>query len=199
MKTQWVLTGGLTIMAALIVTALIFPREIMATLNQPVLYPHALFVHVVSATLFFANAVVGMLWELRALALGQKEAILHTYRTVSWLDARFSTSLILLAVCSGLILAFTTSTMWEVGWLSTSFVLFLVSGVIWVTSDIPTQYRIRSLMAALRPEDTVLPPGLTRVLKLRWWISLGGILPLVLVFVLMIYKPDFPSLFMWLL
>ncbi len=193
MKTNHVLVGLLALMAGMIVFAIFFKAEFIAFLNQPALYGHALFIHIAAATLFFANAVVGMVWERRSLASGRKDVILHTYATVSWIDARLSSPLIILSVLSGLSLGFMMGDLWQIGWLSVGFVLFLLSGIFWVVSDIPTQYKVKRLTALLDPADQVLPAELARLLRLRWWISLAGVAPLVVVFALMVYKPDIPS------
>ncbi|MBL8967791.1 MAG: DUF2269 family protein [Spirochaetaceae bacterium] len=197
MKTKHVLYGFLALMAGLILLALLFPAELTALLRQPALFGHALFVHVVSVTLFFGNAVVGMLWELQSLKSGRKEIFLHTYGTVTWLDARFSSPLIILSVLSGVMLSVILGDLWQIGWLSWGFVLFLLSGLFWVLSDIPTQYRVKKLVANLDPEDPTLPAELTRLLKLRWWISMAGVIPLAIVFALMVYKPELPPLGQW--
>ncbi|MDZ7795252.1 MAG: DUF2269 family protein [Spirochaetia bacterium] len=197
MKTKYILFVSLTIMAGLIAFALFFREEFIAVLNQPTLYSHALFVHVTAASFFFANAVIGMLWEMRSLASGRKEVILHTYATVAWLDARFSSPLIVLSLVAGLSLSFMMGELWEIGWLSLGFVLFLLSGLIWIVSDIPTQYRVKRLMANLDPGDPSLPEELLRLFKLRWRIGLAGVAPLVVVFILMVYKPDIPTLASW--
>ncbi len=197
MKTKHVLIVFLAIMAGMVLLAVLFPVEFRAVLNQPALYGHALFVHVVSATLFFANAVVGMLWELASLRSGRKEVILHTYGTVSRLDARFSSPLIILSVIAGLVLSMIMGDMWSIGWLSLGFLLFLLSGVVWIASDIPTQYRVKKLVASLDPGDDTLPAELTRLLRMRLWVSLAGVLPLVIVFALMVYKPDLPPVGLW--
>jgi uncharacterized membrane protein len=197
MKTKYILYGFLAIMAALIAFAVFFRAEFIAILDRPQLYSHAFFVHVTAATLFFANAVVGMLWESRSLASGRKEVILHTYVTVAWLDARFSSPLIILSLVSGLSLSFTMGELWELGWLSLGFVLFMLSGIIWVLSDIPTQYRVKRLMAALDPAEQALPEELVRLFRLRWRIGLAGVAPLVVVFALMVYKPDIPAVASW--
>lgn len=194
MKTKAVLIAFLVVMALLIVAGVVWYEPIVAALFQPDLYAHALFVHVVAVTLFFANAVIGMVWELRSLASGQKEVILHTYRTVAWLDARFSSPLILVSVFTGLLLGFTIGNLWMIGWLSASFLLFMLSGIVWVVSDIPSQYRVKALMAALEPSDPALPPELVGLLRRRTWISLAGIVPLVVVFALMIYQPEMPAI-----
>jgi uncharacterized membrane protein len=197
MKTKHILWLFLAAMAGLIVFAVFFRATFTALLDRPDAYRHALFVHVAAATLFFANAVTGMLWELRSLASGRKDVILHTYETVAFLDARFSSPLILLSLVSGLMLSVLMGDLWGIGWLSAGFVLFLLSGLFWVASDIPTQYRLKSLMAKLDPADSALPEELIRLLRLRWWISLAGVLPLAVAFALMVYKPDIPAPAAW--
>lgn len=194
MKTKHILFAFLALMAGMIAFALFFTSQFIALLNQPALRGHALFVHIAAATLFFANAVVGMAWEKRSLASGRKEVILHTYETVAYLDARLSSPLILLSLVSGLMLAFIMGDLWQIGWLSSGFVLFMLSGLFWVVGDIPAQYKVKRLIAGLNPADPDLPDELIRLLKLRWWISLSGVAPLAIAFVLMVYKPDIPAL-----
>jgi uncharacterized membrane protein len=198
MKTKYILSGSLAIMAGLIAFAIFFRSAFVALLDRPALHGHMLFIHIAAATLFFANAVVGMFWESRSLASGSKEVILHTYATVAWLDARLSSPLITLALVAGLSLSFMMGELWEIGWLSLGFVLFMLSGLIWVISDIPTQYKVKRLMAALDPADPALPAELLRLFKLRWWVGLAGVAPLVVVFALMVYKPDIPTVASWL-
>lgn len=193
MKTKYVLFGFLAIMAGMIAFAIAFPAEFAALLDRPALRGHALFVHIAAATIFFANAAIGMIWEKRSLASGRKDVILHTYETVSWIDARLSSPLIILSLLSGLMLGYIMGGLREIGWLSTGFLLFMLSGILWVIGDIPTQYKVKRLMASLKPEDQTLPTELTRLLKLRWWIGMAGVAPLVAVFALMVYKPDFPA------
>lgn len=187
MKTKHLLYASLALMGGLIAFALLFRDRFMALLDQPALMSHARFVHIAAATVFFANAAIGMLWERRSLVSGRKEAILHTYETVAWLDARLSSPLIILSLVGGLMLG--GDGLWEIGWLSWSFALFIISGLFWVLSDIPTQYRVKRLMAGLDPADPNLPGELTRLLGLRWWIGLAGVAPLVVVFAFMVYKP----------
>jgi uncharacterized membrane protein len=193
MKTKYVLFCLLAIMAGMIVFAIFFQAQFIALLNRPALYGHALFVHIAAATLFLANAVTGMLWEKRGLASGRKDIILHTYATVAWLDARFSSPLVILSVIGGLSLGFTKGDLWRIAWLSVGFVLFMLSGIFWVASDIPTQYKVKKLMAQLDPADQALPEELTRLLKLRFWIGLADVVPLAIVFALMVYKPAIPA------
>ena len=189
-KSKPILIIFLVIMAGMIITGIVFNAQIKVFLDKPALYRHVLFVHILAVTLFFANAVVGMLWEMRALASERREIVFHTYDTVAWLDARFSSPLIIVSVTSGIILSLMIGNIWEIGWLFLAFLLFMFSGLVWVISDIPTQYKIKELIAQIDPDAQVLPEELMRLLKLRLRISLAGVSPLFIVFILMIYKPD---------
>ncbi|MBN2658030.1 MAG: DUF2269 family protein [Spirochaetales bacterium] len=186
-----VLIFFLALMAAMIVLSILFRDRIDEFLNRPFLYPHVLFAHILTVTLFFANAVIGILWELRSLASNRKEIILHTYNTVAWLDARFSSPLIILSVISGIILTQIYGDFLHTGWLFLGFGLFVLSGVVWIISDIPGQYKIKTLLAEVDPSSDVLSDELMDLLKKRLKVSLAGVVPLIFVFILMVYKPDF--------
>jgi uncharacterized membrane protein len=197
MKTKRVLVIFLSIMAAMIVLAVVFSDQLTALLDRPALYRHALFTHIVAVTLFFANAVIGILWESRSLTAGRAGVILHTYKTVTWLDARVSSPLIVVSLISGIMLSIMMGDMWQIGWLSLAFLLFLFSGLVWVASDIPTQYKIKKLLAEVDPDQQTLPGELMRILKIRMWISMAGVAPLLAVFVLMVYKPEIAPVAQW--
>ena len=156
-ESKYILIGFLAIMAGMIGFAIVFQEAFIAFLKHPAIFTHARFLHIGAVTLFFANAVVGILWEQRSLASGSKEVILHTYNTVAYLDSRFSSPLIILSVLGGLSLSVSIGDLWQIGWLSVSFLLFLFSGLLWVVSDIPTQYKIKQLISNLKPEDQMLP------------------------------------------
>lgn len=195
--TKIILMVMLALMAAMILGAVFCKDAFISLMLRPVIQNHARMMHIAAATIFFANAVVGMIWERKSLASGSKEIVLFTFRTVTFLDSLLSAPLILLTVVGGLSLSFRLGELMQIGWLSVSFVLFLLSGLVWVISDIPTQYRVKRLIAAMQPEDQTLPAELVRVLKLRWWIGIAGVLPLIVVFFLMVYKPDMTALADW--
>ena len=87
-------------------------------------------------------------------------------------------------------MSFRLGELMQIGWLSVSFVLFLLSGLVWALTDIPTQYKVKRLIAGIQPEDQTLPAELVRIMKLRWWVGIAGVLPLAVAFALMVYKPD---------
>ncbi len=189
-STKIILFLLLAVMAAMILCAIFFKEAFISLMQQPLIQKHARMMHIAASTIFFANAVVGMVWERRSLATGKKEIVLFTYNTVTLLDSVLSSPLIILTLIGGLSLSFRLGELMQIGWLSVSFLLFVLSGVIWVVTDIPTQYKVKRLLAAIRPEDQTLPAELIRIMKLRWWIGIAGVLPLVIAFVLMIYQPD---------
>ena len=192
-----ILTVFLIVMAGMIGFAVFSQDAFVAMLKNPALLSHARFLHIAAISLFFANAVIGIIWERRSLDSNSKEIILHTYNTVTFLDALFSSPLIILSLLGGLSLSFNLGDFWQIGWLSVSFLLFLLSGIICFASDLPTQYKVKQLLSRLNQEDQHLPVELISLLKLRWWISMAGVLPLVIVFVLMVYKPDIPAVADW--
>ena len=197
MNTKKTLIFFVGMMVGMVILALVFPNQLEEFLDKPALYQHVLFVHVVAVTLFFSNAVIGILWELRALVSERADAILHTYNTVTWLDARFSSPMIVISLIAGIMLSIILGDIWQTGWLSVSFLLFIFSGLVWVVSDIPTQYKIKKLFAEVEPGAQTVPEELMRLLKMRLWVSIAGVLPLVVVFALMIYKPQIMPVAQW--
>lgn len=187
----------LGLMGLLLVFALARPDLFLALVEKPELYVHAKFIHVLSVTLLFANAVIGTIWETRSLLTKRPEIIRYTYRTVVWLDAVFTAPLVILAVISGIMLGTILGGVWTMGWLSIAFSLFLVCGAFWVAADIPTQYKINRLFATVAPGAPSLPSALTRLLWCRLGINLASIGPLLFIFYLMVHKPDLPKVGDW--
>jgi len=197
MKTKTILMVFLAMMVGMVILAFIFPDQLKELLDRPALYQHLLFIHIVAVTLFFANAVIGILWESKSLDSGSAYAILHTYNTVTWLDASFSSPMIVISLITGIMLSTILGDMWQVGWLSLAFLLFVFSGLVWVVGDIPTQYKIKKLIINVEPDAQKVPQELMRLLKMRLWISIAGVAPLIAVFALMVYKPEIVPVAQW--
>lgn len=198
MSAKTALRIELAAMAALVLVAVVAPHRFVSWLAQPGLYLHAKLVHILSVTLFFANVVIGTLWETRSLRSGEPQIIRHTYETVAWMDAFFTVPLILVAVLSGLSLGTLLGGVFSMGWLVVSLVIFGLSGVAWLALDIPSQYRVKSLMAAQPAGATSLGPELLGLLRFRRALNLITIAPLLVVFGLMVHKPEIAWLRPWL-
>lgn len=190
-KSKTVLFVYLLIMLVMIICGITFYNEIKILLNRPSLYYHILFIHIFSVTLFFGNAVVGMLWEYRSLLSKSKDVILHTYKTVTFLDAKFSSPLLIVGIISGVMLSIMIGDIWKISWLFIAFILFIFSGLVWVIIDIPSQYKIKNIIYKLDKKDKELPEELILLLSKRVKISIMGLIPLLIVLILMVYKPLF--------
>lgn len=194
MNTRRILGLELAVMAVLVLAAVLLPEQFATFIARPELYLHAKFVHILSVTLFFANVVIGTLWETRSLLSGNASHIRFTYQTVAWLDAVFTAPLILVSLLSGLVLGTVLGGIFSIGWLASAFALFVLSGLVWVTLDIPTQYKVKRLFAETPAESETLPPELLRVLRFRLRLNVFAIALLFVVFYLMVHKPELPGL-----
>ena len=198
MNTRLLLRIELALIAAIVAFAVIAPHRFVTLLAHPQLYMHAKLAHILAATMFFANVVIGTLWESRSLRSGKSEIIRHTYETVRWLDAVFTAPLIIVAVLSGLMLATLMGGVFSMGWLVVALALFVSSGIVWLALDIPSQYRVSALFAKLPADAEAAGPELLRVLRFRRALNIFAVLPLLVVFGLMVHKPDVAFVMRWL-
>ncbi|MBI1861648.1 MAG: DUF2269 family protein [Deltaproteobacteria bacterium] len=190
MKTKPLLVFTISLMLALIGWVQFFPGPFFRVVDRLESYPDLKFLHIFTVTLFYANAVIGTLWEARGLLSRDLPIIRHTYRTVTFLDATFTAPLILVAAFSGILLARLYGGIWTIGWVSTALTLFLGSGIFWRVADIPTQYRVRRAFERVPVDVTEVPSELQRLLWLRLAINIASLLPLTVVFYLMVHKPE---------
>ena len=197
LHTHHLLLTYLVLMLGLIALGLLFPISFRATFTNPDFYIQAKFIHVVSVTLFFGNAVIGTFWETRSLLIGTPTIVRYTYQTVVWLDAVFTAPLILLSVLSGILLGTTLGGVWSIGWLSIAFVTFLFCGVIWLAFDIPSQYKIKRLFLLLPSDAVDLPDDLKKVLWFRLKLNVFTLVPLLFIFYLMVHKPELKPIGEW--
>ena len=167
MKTKILLGLSLGIMAGIIIYGSIYPESLERMLKQPEFYSHAKFIHIIATALFFSNAVIGMIWEARSLVSRDPDIIRHTYDTVSWLDASFSSPMIVLSLLSGLMLGTIMGGLLSAEWMTFSFGLFILSGIVWVSADIPTQYKVNRVFKTVEPGAKQMPDELMRLLWFR--------------------------------
>lgn len=175
-----------------------FSGLIQIFFSHPELHLYAKFFHILSVTLVFANAVIGSLWEARGLFSNRAEVVRYTYETVTWMDSVFTAPLVLVAVFTGILMATNLGGVWTIGWLSVAFVVFLGAGLFWVVLDIPTQYRVNRLFALLKENSQTLPIQIKKLLWFRLGVNLLSLLPLLLIFFLMIFKPEIEPIQKWL-
>jgi len=180
----------LAVMAGMIGFSLAWPATVEGLLTKPDFYKHAKFLHILTVTLVFSNAVIGSLWELRALLNGDPRIVRYTYQNVVWLDAVFTAPLIIIAVVSGIMLGTILGGVWSMNWLALAFSLFLFSGGVWLLFDIPSQYKAKKLFAQMDEGAVELPEKLRRLLWWRMGLNVCTLIPLVVIFYLMVHKPN---------
>lgn len=193
MNAGRILSAYLILMGLLIVFGLFFPQSFLASFQHPDFYLPVKLIHVVSASLLFGNTVIGTLWELRSLKSRRLSVIKTTYQTVVWLDAVFTAPVILSVVLSGISLGTMRGGVWTMGWLSIAFCIFLAAGSVWIAVDIPSQYRIHRICQSTPDTEEIIPPKLCWWLKLRVWVNSLSIFPFLIIYYLMVQKPELPT------
>jgi len=197
-RRQTGLVVSLVLLGSMLVLAAVAPWSFRIYLGRPEYYREAKLIHVLCVTVLFSNALIGTLWETRALLSRKAELVRHTYETVVWLDSILTAPLVVGAVISGIALASMQGGIWITPWLTIGFLIFVGVGLLWVVADIPSQYRIKAGFRALSKGAERLPREMERLLYRRVVINIAGTVPLLIVFGLMVLKPDFPAVKEWL-
>ena len=146
-------------------------------------------VHILAAIIFVGNIITAAFWKVRADRSGNLEAIALSTRAVLLADFAFTGPGILAVLGTGIAMAGITG--WErfqEPWLSLSFILFVVTGIIWLAALLPLQFRMARLARQSAARGS-LDPAYTR--SSRLWAIFGGVatlLPIVILF-LMVLKP----------
>jgi uncharacterized membrane protein len=146
-------------------------------------------VHILSAIVFVGNIITAAFWKVRADRSGNLETIALTTRAVLIADRAFTGPGIVVLLGTGIAMVGLTD--WERFqelWLGLSFVLLIVTAIIWLAALIPLQVRMARLARA-GAASGALDPAYRRASRL--WAIFGGIatlLPVVILF-LMVLKP----------
>jgi uncharacterized membrane protein len=145
--------------------------------------------HILSAVIFVGNIITAAFWKVRADLSGNLETIALTTRAVLIADWAFTGPGILVLLGTGLAMVGLTG--WERFqelWLGLSFVLLIVTGIIWIVVLVPLQRRMARLARDGAASGT-LDSAYYRTS--RMWAIFGGIatlLPVIILF-LMVLRP----------
>lgn len=130
-------------------------------------------VHVLSACLFLGNVVVSGTWAALAERTRNYEVIAFSNRLVLITDLLFTLTGSILVVVTGSVMAKQYGSVSSPGWISWSYLLFAISGLIWAFVLVPIQLRQRVLLKRHRAVTT-------QYLRLsRIWQIAGAIATLV--------------------
>ena len=145
--------------------------------------------HILAAVVFVGNIITAAFWKTRADRSGNLETIAITARSLLQADYIFTAPGIVVLLVTGI---------WMVGlrdwagfqelWLGGSFVLLIITAIIWLAVLMPQQRR----MVHLAREGTdagALSPEYRKASRI--WSMFGGVATLlpVLILFLMVFKP----------
>ncbi|MDF2962175.1 MAG: rane protein [Paenibacillus sp.] len=147
------------------------------------------FMHILGAMLFLGNIVTAAFWKVRA-DYGSDYKVLHqAARNVMLADYIFTApGIVILAVFGHLTAIELGYPIWETGWLAVSYVLFILSGIIWLGILVPAQ--LQMVRYTKTAADTGLMPRENKRWTLIWNVfgTINVLIPIVIVY-FMVVKP----------
>ncbi len=146
-------------------------------------------IHIASAVVFLGNLITAAFWKTRSDRSGSPEVQAHTSRLLLHADLAFTGPGIAGLLVTGIwMVGLTGWRRFEEPWLAASFIMLVVTAIIWLAALLPLQLRM-ARMSQLRSGGATDEAGYRKASKM--WAGLGGIatlLPTVTLF-LMVFKP----------
>ena len=148
-----------------------------------------LFLHILAAIVFVGNIITAAFWKVRADRSGNLETIAITTRSLLQADYAFTVPGIVVMLVTGIgMVGLTDWARFQEPWLGSSFVLLIITGIIWLAVLLPQQRRMVRFSREGADAGTLGPEyGKAS----RTWAMFGGIATLlpVLILFLMVLKP----------
>ncbi|MBI3774501.1 MAG: DUF2269 domain-containing protein [Gammaproteobacteria bacterium] len=127
--------------------------------------------HILGACLFLGNIIVSAFWKVLADRTGNYSVIRFATRLVNITDTVFTGLGATLLLVTGHVLAGNYGGIYSNGWILWSYVLFGISGAIWVAVLVPIQFKQAQILRVSTIEE--IPKEYHRLARL--W-SLAGTL-----------------------
>ena len=146
-------------------------------------------IHVIAAVVYLGNLITAAFWKTRADRSGSLEAMAVTSRLVVLSDCFFTGPGLAVLMATGILIV--SQTGWhrfQEPWLAASFVMLVVTAIIWLAVLIPLERKMLQL-AREGVSRGVVDPAYRRTSRL--WAIFGGIatlLPMIILF-LMVIRP----------
>ena len=148
-----------------------------------------LVLHILAAVVFVGNIITAAFWKAQADRSGNLETIAITARSLLQADYIFTAPGIVVLLITGIwMVGLSDWARFQEPWLGGSFVLLIITGVIWLAVLLPQQRRMVRL-AQEGADAGALGPEYRRAGRI--WSMFGGIatlLPILILF-LMVFKP----------
>ncbi len=145
--------------------------------------------HILAAVIFVGNIITAAFWKVRADRSGNLETIAITARSLLQADYTFTAPGIVVLLVTGIwMVGLSDWARFQEPWLGGSFVLLIITGIIWLAILLPQQRRMVRL-AQEGADAGALGPEYRRAGRI--WSMFGGIatlLPILILF-LMVFKP----------
>ena len=145
--------------------------------------------HILAAVVFVGNIITAAFWKTRADRSGNLETIAITARSLLQADYVFTAPGIVVLLATGIwMVGLSDWARFQEPWLGGSFVLLIITGVIWLAVLLPQQRRMVRL-AQEGADAGALGPEYRKAGRI--WSMFGGIatlLPILILF-LMVFKP----------
>ena len=147
--------------------------------------------HVIAVILFVGNITTGVLWKVHADRTRDPKLIAHACAGLSLSDRWFTMPGVALIIIAGIAAAITGHLpILGTGWIFWSIVLFVISGLAFMTRVAPLQRRMHEIASAGPAMDWPAYEAATRSWNL--WGMVALLTPAIAV-VLMILKPALPA------
>lgn len=145
-------------------------------------------IHIFGAILFLGNIIVTAFWKIFADLSRDWKIISFSQRLVTYTDIFFTTIGVFIIALTGILMAKTYGNYWSVKWIAWGLILFIASGLIWITVLIPIQIILHRIANKFKTHTIILARYWTYE---KIWIVFGTIaslLPLMNLY-WMVFKP----------
>lgn len=145
--------------------------------------------HLFGVIIFLGNIIVTGVWKLFADYTGDFRIVSFSQRMVTYTDIIFTTSGIIILLIAGLLMAQHYGNFWQVRWIRWGLLLFIASGIIWVSILIPVQIQLHRLANQLKKLGYI--PDEYWLYERIWFVfgTIAIILPLCNLY-WMVFKPN---------
>lgn len=145
--------------------------------------------HIFGVIIFLGNIVVTAFWKIFADISHDWRIIAFSQRLVTYTDISFTFLGILIIASTGILLSNSYGAYWHVHWIFWGLMLFIASGLIWMTLLIPLQIKLHRIAKQFNDSKTI--PREYWIYEAMWAIfgTIATILPFVALY-FMVFKPS---------
>lgn len=147
-------------------------------------------VHILSATVIFGTGMGTAFHMLATHLRGDVDAIAAMTKNTVLADWLFTSPAAIVQPVTGFLMIYMTGYDPLESWLVVTYALYAVAGACWL-KVVQLQLRMRRFAAAASERGDSLPPDYRRAMKLWFILGWPAFLSLMIVFALMVMRPDF--------